>query len=384
MIYLDNCATTIMREEVKQELINSINLDFANPSSLHSLGHLSEKKIAKARNNIAKALKISDKELFFTSGGTESNNMAIQSIVRKMQNRGKHIITTNIEHPSVYRVMKKLEEEGFDVTYLEVDEKGFISMDELSKSLRDDTILVSIIHVNNEIGSIQDIKGIKKILDDRKSIAMFHLDGVQSFGKIDFSLYDLGVDTYSFSGHKIHGPKGIGGIYIKDSANIEAFIYGGNQERGLRSGTENIQGIMGLSKAVEIQFENLSKEYSYVKDIKEYFIKSVKDQIDDVKINSGKDDKSSPYIVNLSFLNTKGEVLLHYLENKDIYVSTASACSANGTEKSHVLKNIGLNDKEIAGAIRVCFSYMITKEDIDTVVKELKDSVKEIREIIMR
>ncbi len=358
--------------------------DIGNPSSLHRLGFKSEKKIDKAREEIAKYLRVRPDEIYFTSGGTESNNTAINGLVEKMKNRGRHIITTSIEHPSIYNYMKKLEEKGYEISYLDVDPNGLIDLEDFKATIREDTILVSIIHVNNEIGSIQDIAAMKEILLKEESKAMFHLDGVQSFGKINFNLKNLGVDSYSFSSHKVHGPKGVGGIYIKENSNIVPYIYGGNQEAGLRSGTENVQGIVGFAKAVEIMNENHQAEYEHVARLKDYSIKKIEKEIEDIKFNSVYSDDFSPYILNLSIRNTRGEVILHYLEDKDIYVSTSSACSSKGTEKSHVLKAIGLDNKEIEGTLRICFSYETTFEDIDYMIEVLKESVGEIREIMMR
>ena len=384
MIYLDNCATTKVIQEVLEKMYDSFNSDFGNPSSLHRLGLKSEKRVEETRNILGRFLGVSSKEIYFTSGGTESNNIAIQSIVNNMRRRGNHIITTKIEHSSVLNTMKFLEKNGFNVTYLSTDEFGYIDIEEFKEKLTEDTILVSIIHVNNEIGSIQNIKKIKEIMKENNSQALLHLDGVQSFGKIEFSLRDLGVDTYSFSGHKVYGPKGIGGLYVNSTLHLNPIIFGGNQEKGLRSGTENVQGIVGLGEAVRILLDKHVLEAKYVEGLREYMVGKIQREIADIKLNTLIDKNTSPYILNISFRNTRGEVLLHYLEDKGIYVSTASACSSRGTEKSHVLKSIGLNDKEIEGAIRICFSYENTKEDIDYTVEVLKTSVEEIRKIMMR
>src|SRR5699024_9576505 len=383
MIYLDNCATTRIRSEVLEKMYESFKNDFGNPSSLHRLGLNSEKKMENTREIISKVLKVDSDEIYFTSGGTESNNIAVQSIVNNMKRRGNHIIATSIEHPSILNIMKNYEKEGFDISYISTDKYGNIDLNEFKNKLRTDTILVSIIHVNNEIGSIQDIKKIREIMSEKNTEAYLHVDGIQSFGKIEFSLRDLGVDTFSFSGHKIYGPKGIGGLYIKKGMNINPIIFGGNQEKGLRSGTENLQGIIGLGEAIKILDERYKKESEYVRELKGYTIDRIKEEIDDIKVNSPMKN-SSPYILNISFRNTRGEVLLHYLEDKDIYVSTTSACSSKGTEKSHILESIGLDDKEIEGAIRICFSYENTKEDINYFIKILKESVDEIRKIMMR
>lgn len=384
MIYLDNCSTTKPRKEVIEAITESMANDFGNPSSLHRLGLNSEKRIKKIREDIARFLKVNRDEIYFTSGGTESNNTAIQSIVNKYNRQGKHIITTKIEHPSVLNLMKYYEEEGYSVTYLDVDDKGLISLEELEKEIREDTILVSIMHVNNEIGSIQPISEVKDIINKKNSKALFHVDGIQAFAKVDILLKSWGIDTYSFSGHKIYGPKGIGGLYIDKKHRLSPIIYGGNQEKGMRSGTENLVGIIGLGKAINIMESKYKEEREYVLNLKKYFKRRIEEEIDNIKFNTPVDQESSPYILNVSFNHVRGEVLLHYLEEKEIYVSTSSACSSNSKDKSYVLKSIGLNDMEVEGAIRFCFSYENTKEDLEYTIKILKKSVKEIRKIIMR
>lgn len=382
-IYLDNCATTKPRKEVVNEMIEVLENEYGNPSSLHRKGLLSEKRIDKSRESVAKLLKVNRDEIYFTSGGTESNNIAIQSIINNNKNKGKHIITTEIEHSSITNIMKYYEENGFDITYLKVDKNGFISLDEFEKELREDTILTSIILVNNEIGTVQPIKEIRNILNKKKSKSYLHLDAIQGVGKVDININQWGVDTLSLSAHKIYGPKGIGALYVNKSLKISPIVFGGNQEKGLRSGTENVPGIVGLGKAVDIIDKNYKDEREYVLELKKYLIENIERSIDNIKINSPMDIESSPYIANISFLNIKSEILLHYLENNNIYISTGSACS-KGTTKSATLIGIGLNDKEIDGAIRICFSYETTKEDIDRFIEETKIAVEEIREITMR
>ena len=384
MIYLDNCSTSKPRKEVVEIMTEALMDYFGNPSSLHRLGMVSEKKVREARDYIAKYLDVNRDEVYFTSGGTESNNIAIQSAVNKLKNRGDHIITTKIEHPSVVNIMKNYERQGLEVTYLDVDNLGNISLEELEASIKDSTILISIIHVNNEIGTIAPIDKIKAIINKKNGNTLFHVDGVQGFGKVMFSLKASGVDMYSFSGHKIYGPKGVGGLYIDRKHSLEPIVFGGNQEKGLRSGTENTPGIMGLGEAVRIIDEKFDFERALVHELKTYFVSKLKDKIGDIKINTSLDEGSSPYILNVSFRNVRGEVLLHYLEDDNIYVSTSSACSSKGTEKSHVLKAIGLNNNEIEGSIRFCFSYENTIEELDKTVKSLKKAVAEIRQITMR
>lgn len=384
MIYLDNCSTTKPREEVVEIIYKSLKEDYGNPSSLHRLGLDSEKKMKKSREIISDFLKVEPKEIFFTSGGTESNNIAIQSIVKKYSKIGNHIITSKIEHPSVLNIMENYEKMGYEVTYLDTDAKGQIDLRHLEDSISDKTILVSLIHVNNEIGAIQKIKSVRNIIDKSKSNALLHLDGVQSFGKIDFNINSLGVDSFSFSGHKVYGPKGIGGLYVNKDIKLNPISFGGNQESGLRSGTENLTGIIGFGQAVSILSKNHRHEAAHADELKEYMVDRHSEVISDFKINSSLDDNSSPYILSISYEDVKGEVLLHYLEEREIYVSTSSACSSKGTDKSHVLKAIKLTDNEIEGTIRFCFSHDISKDDIDYTIKAIEESVEEIRSIIRR
>lgn len=383
-VYLDNCSTTKPREEVIEEMVFALREEYGNPSSLHRLGFNAEKKIESVRENISNFLKVNKDEIYFTSGGTEANNIAVQSIINKYGKMGQHIITTEIEHPSILNIMKNYQDKGYDITYLKVDNKSLISLDELRDSIREDTILVSIMQVNNEIGSIQPTWEIKNILKEKKSKALIHIDGVQAFGKIPFNLKGWGIDTFSFSGHKIHGPKGIGGLYINKELKLNPIVFGGNQESGLRSGTENVPGILGLGKAVEIMEKHFNEDRRKVKEIKSYFIDRLNEEIEYIHFNSPFDNDSSPYILNVSFEYIRGEVLLHYLEDKGIYVSTSSACSSKGTDKSHVLLALGLSNLALEGAIRFCFSYENTREEIDYVIKILKDSIEEIRQITMR
>lgn len=384
MIYLDNCATTRPRDEVTDIMIEALKDNFGNPSSLHRLGLNAEKQMKNSRQIIANYLRVGPEELIFTSGGTESNNMAIQSIIKKEEKKGNHIITTNIEHPSISNIYKDYEKNGYKVTYLKVNSRGQIDLDELKAAIDDETILVSIIHVNNEIGTIQDIKAIRDIIRNSKANPFFHLDGIQSFGKIQFSLKELDVDTYSISGHKIHGPKGIGCLYINNKNKLDPVVFGGNQERGLRSGTENIPGIIGFGEAVRLMAKDWEKENKRIKELQTYFISKLNENIDDIKINSEVNESFSPYVISVSFQDVRGEVLLHYLEQNEIYVSTGSACSSKDTQKSHVLQAIGLNNDEITGTIRLCLSYEIDKKDIDFAVEAIKDAVEDIRSIIRR
>lgn len=383
-VYLDNGATTRPRDEVIDKINYMLKECYGNPSSIHRMGFYAEKEVEKARKVIANYLRVCEDEIFFTSGGTESNNLAVQGIIDRYSRYGNHIITTRIEHSSIMNIFEYYEDKGYEVTYLDVDNKGFIDLDELDSSIDDNTILVSIMLVNNEIGTIQPISQVNDILKKKKSKAKLHVDGIQAFGKVDVNLKGWDIDTFSFSGHKVYGPKGIGGLYVKKGVLLSPLVYGGNQERGLRSGTENTPGIVGLGKAVEILNNNQESERKKVSEVRKYFIEQVSKNIEDIRINSPINERVSPYIVSISFLGIRGEVLVHYLEDNGVYVSTSAACSSHKKGKSHVLKSIGLNDEEIEGTIRFSFSYENNKEQIDYAVKKLKESVDEIRQIIMR
>lgn len=383
-IYLDNSATTRPREKVVSEMVNMLTYDYGNPSSLHRMGLDVEKKIDKSRETIANYLKVSKDEIIFTSGGTESNNIAIQGIINKNSRMGKHLITSKIEHSSVTNVFKFFEEKGYNVTYLDVNENGLVDLEQLKEAITDETILVSIMYVNNEIGIVQPIKKIREIINSINENTKLHVDGVQAVGKIDMSIKDLGIDSLSFSGHKIHGPKGIGGLFIKKNLNFNSVIFGGGQEKNLRSGTENTPGIIGLGVSVEELAKYFDEEYRKLQENKLYFYDEISQHIKDIKLNSFLDERSSPHILNISFRGIKGEILLHYLESDNIYVSTGSACSSKGKGKSSVLKSINLTNEEIDSAIRFSFSYENTKEELDFVVEKTKKAVEEIRKITKR
>ncbi len=365
-------------------MTEALKLNFGNPSSLHRLGMDAEKILKDSRNVIAKYLGVKKEEIYFTSGGTEANNIAIQGALGARSSRGNHIITTMIEHPAVMNTIKEYEKKGYRVSWIPNGKDGRIDIKRLEEELCDETILVSIIHVNNEIGTIQDINSIGELLSKRSSKPHYHLDGVQSFGKIGFSLIGSRVDSFAFSGHKIHGPKGVGGLYINKKARVYPLVFGGNQEMGMRSGTENIPGIAGFGEAVRVLSDQGDVESQRVGILKKFMTELITEQIEDVIVNSPAGDLSSPYVLNLSFGWTRGEVLLHYLEDEGIYVSTTSACSSKGTEKSHVLKAIGLDDNHIEGTLRICFSYEISEDDVIRTVEVLRNSVEDVRSIMRR
>ncbi|WP_053957683.1 cysteine desulfurase family protein [Inediibacterium massiliense] len=380
-VYLDNSATTKPNEEVVQMMIKVLTEYYGNPSSLHHKGVEVERMVKDARKKLSKALGALDQEIIFTSGGTESNNMAIQGSLKNR--RGKKIITTKIEHPSVLNVYKELENKGYDVVYIDVDSFGRINIEQVKENLSEDTALISMMHVNNEVGTIQPIEEIGKLLSKMKQKPIFHVDAIQSFGKIKFTPKKLGADLLSISGHKIHGPKGIGALYIRKNTNISPILYGGNQETGIRSGTENVPGIIGLGEAC-VELYDMDEKIAILQSLKDRFIGGIKNEVREIKINGYEKEGSAPHIANISFLGIRGEVLLHSLEQDGIYVSTGSACSSHKNSKSHVLKNMKLKDEEIEGAIRFSFSYHNTIEEIDYAVEKVKNHVKDLRKIIKR
>lgn len=381
MIYLDNCATTKPRAEVIAEIIKSLEEGFGNPSSLHTLGMRVEDKVEESREIIAKFMGAKSKEIFFTSGGTESNNIFINGAIRKNKRIGKKLITTMQEHPAVGEVFASYEREGYEVIYLGSDKYGAVDLDELRNAVDENTALVSIMHVNNELGTINDIEAASKIIKSINPKTLFHVDGVQAFGKMPVNVRELGVDGYSISGHKVHGPKGIGALYIKDGLNLEPTTFGGGQEKGLRSGTENTPGILGFGKAVEILRDNFERENKHKKALRGLLVREL-EAIGDYIINTPLTN-SVDSILNVSFLKTRGEVILHYLEVDDIFISTTSACSSNHKTKSN-LEKLNKSVEVCDSSIRICTSYEITEEDIKYFVGKLELAVEDIRKITMR
>lgn len=384
MIYLDNGATTPVHDRVKEVLIENMDKYFGNPSSLHKLGIEAEKSIKNSRKIIAQYMNVQEKSIVFTSGGSEANNHAIKGVASTFIKRGKHIITTAIEHASVYNPFKQLEEEGFEIDFLKVDSEGFIDLEDLSGKIRKDTILVSIMHVNNEIGSIQNLEKIGKIIKSKNESTIFHTDAVASFGKLPLEPKKWNVDLLSVSGHKVYCPKGIGLLYIKEGLKITSLIHGGSQESGRRAGTENTSGICAFGEAVSILAKrNINEDFKNTSELKKYTIEKVSEKIKDFTINGfseGDEASFSPYVLNLGFKNVKGEVLLHYLEGMEIYVSTTSACSSKESKKgSRILEALNVSRDYIDGSIRVTFSHYTTKEEIDSFVKVLEEGLLMLR-----
>jgi len=380
-IYLDNSATTKPYKEVIDKMVYALSTDYANPSSLHRKGIEVEKNIKNIRQNIARTIGAKDKEIYFTSGGTESNNTIIRGVASINKKRKNHIISTTIEHPSVLNTLKDLETEGYEVTYLEVDKDGKINIDKFKKAIKPTTCLVTIMHVNNEVGSIQPIQEIGKYLKSLDDKIYLHVDAVQSYTKINFRPSKYNIDFMSVSGHKFHGPKGIGFMYIKENNRIKPILTGGGQEIGIRSGTENTPGIYGLGENIKIINEKLEKEIEKIKSLRDLLKNEIINNIDDIKLNSPSDGVC--HILNVTFYGIKGEVLLHYLEQKGVYVSTGSACSSK-KKGSHVLNAMGLSPQEIEGAIRFSLSDLNTEDEIKEAVKILKESISDLRMIMRR
>lgn len=380
-IYLDNSATTKPYQEVVDKMVLALTTQYGNPSSIYKKGIEVEREIKEIRRNIARSLGAKETEIYFTSGGTECNNTIIRSVANLNKKTKNHIISTVIEHPSVLNTLKDLEADGFEVTYLPVGKDGKISLENLKNAIKKETILVSVMHVNNEIGTIQPIEEIGKYLKSLDEKVYFHVDGVQSYAKIKFRPSRYNIDFMSVSGHKLHGPKGIGFMYVKENNRIKPLLTGGGQEIGIRSGTENVPGIYGIGEAVRILNQDLEGTIDKVRGLRDLLKEEILANIDNVKINSPEDGVC--HVLNVSFRGVRGEVLLHYLEQKEIYVSTGSACSSK-KKGSHVLNAIGLTPDEIEGAIRFSLSDLNTKEEIIKTVEVLKESVSDLRMIIGR
>jgi cysteine desulfurase len=377
LVYLDNSATTKPHKEVVDEVAQCMEQYYANPSSAHKLGVDAEKKLKAAREKLAVFLKAKPQEIIFTSGGSEANNMAVLGVVSK----GDHIITTKIEHPSVIKLLQDMEKDSFEITYLDVDCHGCINLEQLTRAMKENTKLISIMYVNNEMGSIQPIHEIIDIVREKSRKAKVHIDAVQAFGKLPMNVKEIGADLISFSAHKIHGPKGVGALYIKEGLRLRPLIAGGGQEFDIRSGTENLPGISGFGIAVEMAAKGFEDKKQYIRALKQHFMEGLKD-FDRIKINSPLDEKHIDNILNVSFEGVRGEVMLHALEDYNIYVSTGSACSAKkGAHKNYVLPAMGLSSAQAEGAIRFSFSYLNTIEEIDYTIDAIKKILPFLRRI---
>lgn len=379
-IYLDNSATTRAYQEVCEKVAEVMGKTYGNPSSLHRIGIAAEKEIKAAKEVFAKTLGARTDEIYFTSGGTESSNLAILGTAAA--SRGKHIISTPIEHPATLNTLASLEERGYTIDYIPVDSDGRIILAEFEEMIRPDTVLVTAMLVNNEIGSVQPVEKLAKILKSRNPKALLHVDAVQGFCKIPFTASGIGADMISISGHKIHGPKGIGVLYIKKGTHILPTTFGGGQQNGLRPGTENVPGIAGIGVAAEICHSKMGESLPRMNTLREKLRSDIEAKIDNISVNTP--EKCAPHILNISFGGVRSEVVLHSLENEEIYVSSGSACSSHKREPSYVLTSIGLDRGMIDGSIRFSLSEFTTEEEIEKTVSALSVIIPRLRKLNMR
>lgn len=376
MIYLDNAATTKVNKKVLESMMPYFSEIYCNPSAAYSFATKGRIAIEEARNYAAKLIGASDMEIYFTSGGSESDNWAIKAVAESFSDKGKHIITTKIEHHAVLHTCEYLERHGFDITYLNVDSDGKVRLDELKKSIREDTILISVMTANNEIGTIQPVAEIGKITHEKG--ILFHTDAVQAYGHIPINVDEMNIDLLSASGHKFNGPKGVGIMYIRKGVKIRSFIHGGSQERGRRAGTYNVPGIAGLGTAAKLAMENMAKRAEKEKELRDYFIDRISAEIPYTVLNGHREDRL-PNNINFCFRFVEGESVLIMLDQAGICASSGSACTSGAIDPSHVLRAIGLSDEMAHESLRLTLSYENTKEEIDTVVGELKRIVERLR-----
>lgn len=376
--YFDNSASTRVLDSVKDIVVKTMTEDYANAAAKHRKGMEAEQYIREARKIIAGTLKAAEKEILFTSGGSESNNMALIGTALANQRAGRHIISTAVEHPSVYNPLTYLEELGFEITFLPVDHNGHISLQQLEESIRPDTILVSVMYVNNEVGAVEPIEEISRIIKAKNPSVIFHVDAIQAYGKYVIRPKKQGIDLLSVSGHKIHGPKGVGFLYIRSGVKIKPLIYGGGQQNNLRSGTENVPGAAGLGVAAKEMYTNHEEKIRRLTELKDYMTDRL-GEIEGTSINSKKGAGSAPQIVSVSFEGVRSEVLLHALEDKGIYVSSGSACSSHHPGISGTLKGIGVAQKYLDATIRISFGIFNTKEEIDYCIDTLKELLPVLR-----
>lgn len=374
--YFDHAATTAVSEEVLKEMIPYFSIEYGNPSSLYSIGRNAKRAIEEARSRVALAINSDVKEIYFTGCGSESDNIALKGVAYANREKGNHIITTKIEHPAILNTCRTLENEGFNVTYLDVDESGLIDIEDLKNKITDNTILISIMFANNEIGTIQPIKEIGKIAKERN--ILFHTDSVQAVGNVKIDVKEMNIDLLSMSAHKFYGPKGVGAIYIKRGVKCNKLQDGGHQEKDRRAGTENVAGIVGLGKAIQIAYRNLEEYNNKIRNLRDYYEMQIEKNVPYVKIN-GHREKRLPGNSNISFKFVDGEALLLNLDIYGICASTGSACSSGSTDPSHVLLAIGLPDSIAKGSLRITFGKENTKEDVDYLVMSLIKIVDNLR-----
>lgn len=377
-VYLDNSATTRVMDEAARLVVEIFTKDYGNASSMHKKGVSAERYIKYAKETLSKIMKVKDKEIYFTSGGTESDNWALIGSAYANMRAGRHLITTQIEHPAILQTMDYLERQGFEVTYLPVSKEGIVSLEALRKALRPDTILVSIMQVNNEVGAMQPIEEAAAIIKKQNPQTLFHVDAVQGFGKLPMYPKKWGVDMVSVSGHKIHAPKGIGILYVREGVKIRPLIYGGGQQKNYRSGTENVPGAAGIAKAAELLYKHLDRDTERLYELRRYFIGELL-QMDDVYINGPMEEGAAPHIVSASIKGIRSEVLLHALEERDIFVSAGSACASKKHTVSATLQAMQIEQALLDSTIRFSFSIYTTKEELDDTLKALREIIPMLR-----
>ena len=374
--YFDNAATTRTDDEVLKEMLPYFSQSYGNPSSIYKIGRENRKAVEEAREKVAKAINAEPNEIYFTAGGSESDNTAIRGIAYAYKRRGNHIITSKIEHPAVLETCKQLEKEGFEVSYIGVDEKGIVNLEELKNSIKETTTLITIMFANNEIGTIEPIKKIGKIAKENNII--FHTDAVQAVGSVKIDVKEMNIDSLSLSGHKFYGPKGIGALYVKKSVRFQKFVNGGHQEKNKRAGTENVPGIVGLGKAIEVAYSNLEEHNKKIKELRDYYVEEVKKRIPYIKINGDMENRL-PGNSNISFRFIEGEGLLLNLDLKGICASSGSACTSGSLDPSHVLLAIGLPHEIAHGSLRITIGKYNTKEEVDYLLNNLEEIVSRLR-----
>lgn len=382
-VYLDNSATTKAYPEVARLVADIMTEDYGNPSSMHLKGVEAEKYIKYSKKTIAGIMKVQEKEIFFTSGGTEADNWALIGTAYANYRAGKHLITTRIEHPAVLQTMEYLKEQGFEITYLPVDRTGRIRLEDLERAIRRDTLFVSIMYVNNEVGAIQPIEEAGALIKRMNPGTLFHVDAVQGFGKLKLFPKKWNIDMVSVSGHKIHGPKGVGFLYIDERVKIKPIIFGGGQQRNFRSGTENVPGVAGIGKASELIYRDLEEDTERLYRLKEYFVRELS-RMPHIYINGPQDETGAPHIVSASIAGIRSEVLLHALEEKNVYVSSGSACSSHKHTISATLESMGIEKQLMDSTLRFSFSVFTTKEELDYTLECLDELVPMLRRYTRR
>lgn len=378
-VYLDNSATTKIKPQVLQQVVDINENYYGNPSSLHRMGLEIERKINQARKSAAKIISAKPEEIYFTGGGTESNNVVIGGVLYGA-GTGKNVVTTKIEHASVYNTCCHFGDR-VEVRYVDTDGMGIINNESLLKLIDKNTVLVSIMHVNNEIGAVQNLSDIAKIVKEKNKSTKIHVDAVQSYGKVKIDVNSTPIDMLTFSSHKIHGPKGVGGLFIRSGIKLNSIIFGGGQEKNIRPGTENTSGIVGFGEACELVYSEFKEESNKLNELKKLYAKRLSEEISDMKINSSMGDDGAPHILSVSFKNVRGEVLLHYLEQKGIYVSTGSACSSRA-KGNRILEALKFDREYADGTIRISLGYFNNLDEVEYVVENIRQSVNEIRKIM--